>query len=222
MNDVSLIWITPDAEKTLVHTARVSNPKSQEAGTGEDRLIRYLLRHNHMSPFEMVAACIEVNTTRDIGRQILRHKSFSFQEFSQRYAEPDQLLMGFKSRQARMQVSENRQSSAPNQDGLLEEVWYGHQTDVLNVSMAAYKWAISKGIAKEVARAVLPEGLTPTRMYMTGSFRSWIHYLAVRMDPSTQMEHRDIAHQIYELLVKHAPTVFIHGVHEAITMNKQG
>lgn len=210
---VELEWITPAAEATLVRMARVSNPASAQAGKGNDQLIRYLIKHKHWSPFEMVHACFDIETTRDIARQILRHRSFSFQEFSQRYADPGK-EMEFQLRSARMQDPKNRQSSIRNEDGLLEEMWVEQQKAALRESMNAYQWAISQGIAKEIARNVLPEGMTPSKLYMVGSFRSWMHYLAIRMDPDTQFEHRVLAESIYNTLVNHAPTVFIHGVHE--------
>ena len=204
-----LVWITPDAEALLVHMARVSNPKSQEAGENSARLIRYLIRNRHWSPFEMVSACVEVNTTRDIARQMLRHRSFSFQEFSQRYADVSALGDEFVTRVARLQDQKNRQNSliiSPIDDR--HERWFRMQEDVVGAAMDAYQWAINSGIAKEVARAVLPEGLTPSRLYMAGTLRSWIHYLAVRTDPATQAEHRHVATAIEAELCPHLPAVF--------------
>jgi thymidylate synthase (FAD) len=205
--DVKLVWITPDAEALLVHMARVSNPKSQETGENSARLINYLIRNRHWSPFEMVAACVEVNTTRDIARQILRHRSFSFQEFSQRYA--DASALGIVKRVARLQDQKNRQSSLtiPPDDNRHEQ-WLRMQEDAASAALGAYEWAIEHGIAKEVARAVLPEGMTPSRLYMAGTLRSWIHYLAVRTDPATQLEHRDVATAIEAELCPYLPAVF--------------
>lgn len=213
---VDLEWVTPQAEETLVRMARVSNPASAAAGEHNDRLIRYLIKHKHWSPFEMVHACFDIETTRDISRQIIRHRSFSFQEFSQRYAEPGGELT-FQLRSARTQDPKNRQSSVRNDDGLLEDQWARQQETVLRTALNAYQWAIGKGIAKEVARNLLPEGMTPTRLYMVGSFRSWIHYLTVRQDSGTQFEHRVVAEAIYNQLVNIAPAVFIHGVHECLS-----
>ena len=180
------------AEDLIVYMARVSNPSNQQSTTGKDKLIGYLIRNEHWSPFEMVSVVIEINTTRDIARQILRHRSFSFQEFSQRYADPTtELTFGLRS--ARKQDPKNRQNSIVTDDYSLQLEWVYQQEEVLNAAKKAYEWAIEKGIAKEVARAILPEGLTMSRMYVNGTLRSWLHYIEVRTDPSTQKEHRELA-----------------------------
>ena len=171
--------------------ARVSNPSNQHLTDTNDRLIRYLIRHHHWSPFEMVHICMEIRTTRDIARQILRHRSFSFQEFSQRYAE----VQDFSTREARLQDASNRQSSIETTDDALQQEWQDLQTQVLESSTAAYHWALNHGIAKEQARAVLPEGMTASVLYMNGTLRSWIHYFQVRTGEDTQKEHRLLALQ---------------------------
>ena len=172
--------------------ARVSNPSNQMNTETSDRLIKYLLKHKHFSPFEMANIVLEIETTRDIARQILRHRSFTFQEFSQRYADPTQDL-SFTTREARLQDQKNRQNSIETDDDVLRDMWTQLQEKVTNEALAAYKWAMSKGIAKEVARAVLPEGLTMSRMYVNGTIRSWLHYIDIRSDVATQKEHREIA-----------------------------
>lgn len=201
---VSLSWITPNAEELLVHIARVSNPSGQTQGHDPARLIRYLISHQHWSPFEMVSACFEITTTRDIGRQILRHRSFSFQEFSQRYADATQLPKAIY-RKARLQDTKNRQNSLPTDDLALCTWWERRQQEVSDEISELYALALERGIAKEVARAVLPEGLTFSRLYMSGTMRSWLTYLMVRTDPSTQLEHRDIAVAIRDNLRAHVP-----------------
>lgn len=174
----------------VAYCARVSNPKNQNNHDTADRLIRYLIRNKHWSPLEMVDVTFEIEIPRDIGRQILRHRSFTFQEFSQRYAE----MIGFGSpRECRLQDEANRQNSLPCLDEELNAWWAQEQQGVMNHCGSVYWEAIRRGIAKETARVILPEGLTMSRMYMKGSLRSWIHYLEVRKDPSTQKEHRDIA-----------------------------
>jgi thymidylate synthase (FAD) len=170
--------------------ARVSNPSNQHNTETNERLIRYLMKNEHWSPLEMVSICLEIETTRDIARQILRHRSFSFQEFSQRYAVAD---LGFKFREARLQDTKNRQNSLETDDYKLQETWEEIQEGVIQSSEAAYDWAIQNGIAKEQARAVLPEGMTKTRMYMNGTLRSWIHYILLRSANGTQKEHREVA-----------------------------
>ena len=187
-----------DAQELVAYCARVSNPINQFNTETSERLIRYLIKHKHWSPLEMVNACLEINTTRDISRQILRHRSFSFQEFSGRYANIETLDTSFEVRDARLQDSKNRQNSIEldlhTQEHLdLDETWKQYQKRVIQTCERAYKWAISNGIAKEQARAVLPEGLTKTRLYMNGTLRSWIHYIELRTDASTQKEHRLIA-----------------------------
>jgi thymidylate synthase (FAD) len=181
-----------DMLETIAYIARVSNPSSQKAGENSEKLIKYLIEHQHWSPLEMVSICLEVDTTRDIARQILRHRSFSFQEFSQRYSTVNH-LGGSEFRQARTQDDKNRQNSFETDDQMLQLKWQTIQEKAASTSRALYDQAIGLGIAKEQARAVLPEGLTPSRLYIAGTLRSWIHYIQVRTDPSTQKEHRDVA-----------------------------
>jgi len=181
----------------IAYAARVSNPSNQNNNDTAEKLVRYLIKHEHWSPLEMVNVCLEIETTRDIARQILRHRSFSFQEFSQRYADPTSEL-SFVMREARLQDTKNRQNSIEipgttiKEQTLLEE-WKWHQQDVLRTIDHAYNWAISNGIAKEQARAVLPEGMTVSRMYMNGTLRSWVHYIQLRSGIETQKEHRKVA-----------------------------
>ena len=181
-----------DAQELIAYCARVSNPANQLNTDTSEKLIRYLIRHQHWSPLEMVSACIEITTTRDIARQILRHRSFSFQEFSQRYADPTKDL-GFVTRDARLQDTENRQNSIEVGDQLLQNEWYRAQQRVIYAAKREYEWAIANGIAKEQARAVLPEGLTESRLYMNGTLRSWIHFIELRSANGTQREHQDVA-----------------------------
>ena len=202
---VQLIWITPDAERMVAHIARVSNPANQE-NPDYEKLLRYCMEHGHWSVFEMATACVEINTTRDIGRQILRHRSFSFQEFSQRYAAVDALPEP-ELREARLQDTKNRQNSFEVGPGPLADRWEILQHEVYDACVDRYREALSVGIAKEQARAMLPEGLTPTRMYMSGTLRSWITYLQLRTDAATQKEHRLIAQQIADLLRPEIPTI---------------
>jgi thymidylate synthase (FAD) len=203
---VKLIWATPDADKMIASIARVSNPANQDNPNIEG-LLNYMMREGHVSPFEMVNACIEINTTRDIGRQILRHRSFSFQEFSQRYADVEALeaFGKFEWRECRMQDSKNRQSSLLCDDGKIIITWTDFQRNTWNEAYRRYKAALDMGIAKEQARALLPEGLTPSRLYMNGTMRSWIHYLQSRLHPSTQKEHQMIAQHILDILTEVAP-----------------
>lgn len=188
-----------DAQELIAYCARVSNPANQFNTETSDRLIRYLIRHQHWSPLEMVSACMEIITTRDIARQILRHRSFSFQEFSQRYADPTaELESAFVLRDARFQDVKNRQNSveldmSDEQQRLLSYEWERAQKRVLHAVKDSYRWAIENGIAKEQARAVLPEGLTVSRMYMNGTLRSWIHFIELRSGNGTQKEHQQIA-----------------------------
>jgi len=180
----------------IAYCARVSNPSNQNTDTPSDKLVRYLIKNEHWSPFEMVSACLEINTTRDIARQILRHRSFSFQEFSQRYADASQL--GFEPREARYQDTKNRQNSTEfdlniDDDRKLAYQWELSQIDLLKRIQNTYEWALEKGIAKEQARAILPEGMTKSRMYMNGTIRSWIHYIQLRSGNGTQKEHREVA-----------------------------
>ena len=181
-----------DAQELVAYCARVSNPADQFNTETSERLIRYLVKHQHWSPLEMVSACCEITTTRDIARQILRHRSFSFQEFSQRYADPTQEL-DFVLREARLQDPANRQNSIDTQDNLLQIEWERAQKRVLFAVRDAYAWAIKNGIAKEQARAVLPEGLTESRLYMNGTLRSWIHFIELRSANGTQREHQEVA-----------------------------
>jgi thymidylate synthase (FAD) len=198
-----LIWATPDADNVLAYIARVSNPENQE-NENIAGLLRYMLNNGHVSPFEMAHACVEINTTRDIGRQILRHRSFSFQEFSGRYQAYDKLPEAAL-RECRLQDTKNRQNSLETDDVDLDTEWRARQKAGLQNAQQNYEWALRHGIAKEQARAILPEGLTPSRIYMSGSLRSWIHYLTSRLDPSTQKEHRLIAAEVLELLRGVAP-----------------
>ena len=201
---VSLVWSTPYADQMLAKIARVSNPANQDSEEISG-LIRYMIRHNHWSPFEMVSVCLEINTTRDIGRQILRHRSFSFQEFSQRYADASLLGDDMIERECRMQDEKNRQNSIETNDALASSAWSQRQAETWAFATERYRAALASGVAKEVARAILPEGLTPSRMYMAGTLRSWMHYLNVRLDPSTQKEHRAIAEQALTVLRDVAP-----------------
>ena len=183
-----------DAQDLIAYCARGSNPSNQLNRDTAEKLVGYLIKHKHWSPLEMVSACLEIETTRDIGRQILRHRSFSFQEFSQRYADPTQDL-DFVTREARLQDEKNRQNSVEIDDPKLQEEWDALQQININGARSAYNWAISKGIAKEQARAVLPEGLTMSRMYMNGTLRSWVHYIELRSGHGTQKEHMEIARE---------------------------
>ena len=176
----------------IAYCARVSNPSNQANTETTDKLLSYLIKHKHWSPFEMVNACMEIETTRDIAHQIVRHRSFAFQEFSQRYADPTKDL-DFVMREARLQDNTNRQNSIEADDWQLKLAWNSKQHMIIHEAKMAYKWAIENGIAKEQARAVLPEGNTITRLYMNGSIRSWIHYIELRSGPETQKEHREIA-----------------------------
>lgn len=175
----------------IAYAARVSNPANQNNSETSEKLVRYLLKHKHFSPLEMVSVCLEIETTRDIARQILRHRSFAFQEFSQRYAEATQL--GFVTREARMQDTKNRQNSIETNDIALAEEWEAVQKQALGVIQYAYTWALDNGIAKEQARAVLPEGMTGSKLYMNGTMRSWLHYIELRTEKGTQKEHREVA-----------------------------
>jgi thymidylate synthase (FAD) len=191
-------------EEHVAYMARISNPGNQHHHDTAPRLVKYLATHQHWSPFEMVSITMQIDTTRDIARQILRHRSFSFQEFSQRYAVAD---LGVTIREARLQDTANRQSSLEVDDDVLQRKWALQQERVAETAQHAYEWALSKGIAKEVARAVLPEGLTMSRMYMAGTLRSWIHYCTLRMGNGTQKEHRLIAEQAWRHIVERMPSV---------------
>ena len=191
-------------QELVAYCARVSNPANQLNTETSENLIKYLIKHQHWSPLEMASACLEIETTRDIARQILRHRSFSFQEFSQRYADPTKDLQ-FEFREARLQDPKNRQNSIATDDKTLNNVWWIKQRDLSNQALETYKWAIENGIAKEVARAVLPEGLTMSRMYMNGTLRSWIHYIQLRSANGTQKEHMEIAKACAEVIAKIFP-----------------
>ena len=188
----------------IAYCARVSNPDNQLNTETSEKLVKYLIKHKHWSPLEMVSACLEIETTRDIARQILRHRSFSFQEFSQRYADPTKDL-DFETRQARLQDPKNRQNIIEADNDGLEIEWHKRQRDVIKAATDAYSWAISNGIAKEQARAVLPEGNTVSRMYANGTLRSWIHYIELRGANGTQKEHMDIAHAVADVIANIFP-----------------
>ena len=216
MSEVNLIGITKPsaytecttANELVAWAARVSNPSNQNNTATAPKLVQYLIRNEHWSPLEMVHVSIEIKTTRDIARQILRHRSFSFQEYSQRYADPTKDL-GFVTREARLQHATNRQASVElgSDENRLAEKWNIIQQDAISSARFAYKWAIDNGIAKEQARAVLPEGNTESVMIMAGSLRSWIHYCQLRMDKATQKEHREIAEQCWTIIGQHFPDV---------------
>ena len=193
-------------EGLITHMARVSNPSNQNTAQDSDKLIRYLIKNQHWSPFEMVNIVMEINVQRDIARQILRHRSFSFQEFSQRYADPTKEL-SFDLREARLQDKKNRQNSIETDDKELNHEWKIKQMDAVSHAVNAYNWAIENGIAKEQARAVLPEGITMSRMYMNGTLRSWIHYCQLRMANGTQKEHMEVATACWKIIADKFPNV---------------
>ena len=216
MSEVNLVGLTKPsaytgcatANELVAWAARVSNPSNQNNTATAPKLVQYLIKNQHWSPLEMVHIDMEIKTTRDIARQILRHTSFRFQEYSQRYADPTADL-GFVTREARFQDTKNRQNSielGPDQNRLAEE-WNVMQKSVINAANMAYQWATDRGIAKEQARAVLPEGLTESVMIMSGSLRSWVHYCQLRMDKATQKEHRIVAEQCWEIICHHFPDV---------------
>lgn len=206
--EVTAEWGLTDVQELVAFCARVSNPANQLNTETSERLIRYLIRNQHWSPLEMVSACLEITTTRDIARQILRHRSFSFQEFSQRYADPTQDL-DFVLREARLQDTKNRQNSVElgdsDHDNILKQAWRKKQEFVIAAAKDAYTWAIDNGIAKEQARAVLPEGLTESRLYMNGTLRSWIHFIELRSANGTQREHQLVAQACAEVIAKIFP-----------------
>ena len=202
MNNTKLQWATPNIDKEIMYMARVSNPANQHSDN--TRLLYYCMEHGHVSPFEMASACIEVNTTRDIARQILRHRSFSFQEFSQRYEDVNK-IGEFVVRECRMQDTKNRQNSIDTDDFDNTVWWAAAQQGLAVAAETVYRHALDRGIAKEQARAVLPEGMTPSRLYMSGTMRSWLFYLKQRLDPSTQKEHRLVAQQVLSVLRGVAP-----------------
>jgi thymidylate synthase (FAD) len=197
---------TFDAQDLVAYCARVSNPANQSNTETSERLIKYLVNNKHWSPLEMVSVCIEVETTRDIARQFLRHRSFSFQEFSQRYADPTKDL-DFVCREARLQDTKNRQNSIEIDDHLLQIEWERAQKRVIFAAQREYDWAIKNGIAKEQARAVLPEGLTVSRLYVNGTLRSWVHYIELRSGNGTQKEHIEIAKACAEVISKVFPMI---------------
>ena len=190
--------------ENIAYCARVSNPSNQNNTSTSEKLVRYLMNNDHWSPLEMVSVCLEIETTRDIGRQILRHRSFSFQEFSQRYAIAD---IGTDIRDARIQDKKNRQNSTETDDTQLQEEWKLRQQSLIDKSSETYKWAIDNGIAKEQARAVLPEGLTKTRLYMNGTLRSWVHYIELRSENGTQKEHMEVAQKCALEIAKIFPLI---------------
>jgi thymidylate synthase (FAD) len=193
-----------DAQDLIAFCARVSNPSNQNNTETSEKLIRYLIKHKHWSPLEMVSACLEIETTRDIARQMLRHRSFSFQEFSQRYADPTKDL-SFILREARLQDTHNRQNSIVTDNLALQAWWEERQRRVIEECKNAYEWAIANGIAKEQARAVLPEGLTVSRLYMNGTLRSWVHFIELRSANGTQKEHQLIAIECAKVIAEVFP-----------------
>jgi thymidylate synthase (FAD) len=203
MNKVKLIWSTPNGEDLVAYMARVSNPENQDNKETAGKLVKYLVKNKHWSPLDMVDMCVEIETTRDIARQILRHRSFYFQEFSQRYA----AVSNFEFSEVRMQDETNRQNSLETDDTYIKNWWNAAQLRVQSEAELMYNQALKKGIAKEQARKLLPEGLTMSKMYMKGTLRNWIHYIDVRSDPSTQKEHREVALLVKEQLLKCYPTM---------------
>jgi|TARA_R110002074_G_scaffold145564_5_gene294571 thymidylate synthase (FAD) len=194
--------IPNDVLQLVAYCARVSNPENQHNEESAEKLVKYLMKHKHWSPLEMVSVCLEINCPRDIARQILRHRSFSFQEFSQRYADPTNDLK-FTTREARLQDKKNRQNSIElDSDDPINYVWESYQETIIERCKTAYNWAIEAGIAKEQARAVLPEGLTMSRMYVNGTLRSWIHYIELRSEHGTQLEHIKIAKECGKIIDK--------------------
>ena len=203
MSVVKVVWATPNAEEAVAYCARVSNPENQNAQETAPKLLKYLIKHKHWSPFEMANVCMEIETTRDIARQILRHRSFSFQEFSQRYA----AVQGFELSEVRLQDMRNRQNSIEVGDSDLHSWWFKAQQRIRDDAELVYNMALAKGIAKEQARKLLPEGLTMSKMYMNGTLRSWLHYVDIRCDKATQKEHREVAEKCRDELTKLFPNV---------------
>jgi thymidylate synthase (FAD) len=201
-----LIWVTPNADQLVSYMARVSAPQNQGNEATAPKLINYLIKHQHWSPFEMANLCLEINTTRDIARQLLRHRTFTFQEFSQRYADVNELPEA-PFREVRLQDYKNRQSSIPTTDEVLSVWWKTAQDNIRASAETAYQIALDYGIAKEVARAVLPEGLTASRLYMNGTLRSWLHFCALRRGNGTQKETREIADEAWEILREACPAI---------------
>ena len=201
---VKLVWVTPEAESKIAYMARVSNPANQNNPASATKLLTYLIKNKHWSPFEMVNVCMEIETTRDIARQILRHRSFSFQEFSQRYAVSEGFV---NTSEVRLQDEKNRQNSLYSDDLSLQYWWEGIQRRVTDEAKFLYTAALDKGIAKEVARKLLPEGLTMSKMYMNGTLRSWLHYIDIRCDSATQKEHREVAEQCRDIIFAEFPCI---------------
>jgi len=204
VSKVKLIWSTPDGENLIAYMARVSNPENQDSKETAPKLLKYLIDNKHWSPFEMVNVCMEIETTRDIARQILRHCSFSFQELSQRYA----VVHDYDFSDARLQDKKNRQNSIEVQDRELQRFWHESQATVIRTAVGHYEAALANGIAKEVARKLLPEGMMMSRMYMNGTLRSWLHYIDIRCDNATQKEHRVVADQAKVVIQSLFPSLF--------------
>jgi thymidylate synthase (FAD) len=204
MSKVKLVWATPQGEELVAYMARVSNPENQDNKETAPKLLKYLANNKHWSPFEMVNVCMEIETTRDIARQILRHRSFSFQEFSQRYAVANDYALS----EVRLQDDKNRQNSLPTEDRELQRWWDEMQRTLIAQVRGVYGAALNNGIAKEVARKLLPEGLTMSRMYMNGTLRSWMHYVDIRCDAATQKEHRDVADKCKAILKTEFQSLF--------------
>ena len=204
MSKVKLIWSTPDGENLIAYMARVSNPENQDSKETAPKLLKYLIDNKHWSPFEMVNVCMEIETTRDIARQILRHRSFSFQELSQRYA----VVHDYDFSDVRLQDKKNRQNSIEVQDRELQRFWHESQATVIRTAVGHYEAALANGIAKEVARKLLPEGMMMSRMYMNGTLRSWLHYIDIRCDNATQKEHRAVADQAKVVIQSLFPSLF--------------
>ena len=192
-------------QELIAFCAKVSNPNNQINKETSEKLIKYLIKHQHWSPLEMVSACLEIETTRDIAHQIVRHRSFAFQEFSQRYANPEEMGEQFVTRECRLQDTKNRQNSVDTEDPYLMERWEEEQLKVIMQAEKAYNWAIDNGIAKEQARVVLPEGCTKTRLYMNGTIRSWVHYIELRGANGTQKEQMEIAHACAKVIAEIFP-----------------
>lgn len=201
MSKVKVIWATPEGEDLIAYMARVSAPENQKNKETAPKLVKYLIKHKHWSPLEMVNVCMEIETTRDIARQILRHRSFSFQEFSQRYA----VATDFELSEARLQDNKNRQNSLVTDDAEIQNWWNAAQLRVQSDAELMYQSALKMGIAKEQARKLLPEGLTMSKMYMNGTLRSWLHYVDIRCDAATQKEHREVALKCRDELTKLFP-----------------
>ena len=196
-----------DALGLVAYCARVSNPSNQLNSETNEKLVKYLIKHQHWSPLEMVSACLEINTTRDIAHQIVRHRSFSFQEFSQRYANPTEMGDMFEYSEARLQDTKNRQNSIETDSAEVQIFWEESQREIIGLAEKEYKKAIKMGIAKEIARKILPEGLTKTRLYMNGTLRSWVHYIDLRSANGTQKEHMEIAKACAEVISKIFPRI---------------